>query len=711
VQETSILEPEAAVYLLHRRPGCLLLYVSPQQWGRYAPLLQAGAGSGPGDDAAATGTGPAAASGVGASTAAVAAPQQAPLTLQQLWALFCGRIPNFPARYGVYKRFRDGGWVVREGSIFGADFVLYAKGPGWDHAPHCITVTPLRLAVEAGDGAAAAPAEGEAKGSDNAAAGGGVDAAAVIGCAAGAGAGRGGAVGPAAAAAPLPALSAPSSGATAHTPSPSHPPAPRIRAPARPALGNWVEVHAVGRVIGNVRKHNVAAYVTLPVPRGAAEAAEAAGRALEEDEAEAAKRAEEGEVGLAQARSCPAAEGSSTGCSSGGGGPFYPAPIAALLATPDCADALQVQTLLLSRWHITADMTRKASAMMARAALAVTRAQAADEGLHIDLGLLEGQRSSLEAAHAANAAAKADARERRAAKAAAAGAAAGDAAAETGEGAGSAAAGEGSAAAAPGSAQAHTLAQQQHQVVNKSLVKAQVRALLAKQHTAAAPAPAGGSGSAGAGSSDGAAGGAAAGKKGGKGGHGPQFAHPSVHPILLFPSYDEGRPGAANAAATAVLAYEQQLLRSCPQWNPGDAANELYRNPYGRGLGGGFGSEASSLSAGGAAGVGGAADAGRQAAACASSLTALPPDADATLLRLHAEACRAIDAAAARPASAAHQALLEAARRQLVRTGSDSLAGSAAGSATAGAGSAAVPEVRSRGWYVHSREWTKLRAS
>jgi len=463
----------------------------------------------------------------------------------------------------------------------------------------------------------------------------------------------------------------------------------------------------------------VAAYVTLPVPRGAAEAAEAA-----EDEAAGRAEAEEtegkeGEAGVAEARSSAAGASASAGAvategsAEGSGGPFYPAPIAALLATPDCADALQVQTLLLSRWHITADMTRKASAMMARAALAVTRAQADDEGLHIDLGLLEGQRSSLEAAQAANAAAKADARQRRAAAAAAgaaAGAGEGAGAAGMGESASSAAAADGSSAAGlPGAAQA----QQQHQVVNKSLVKAQVRALLAKQHTAAAPAPAGGSGSssAGAGSSDGAAGGSAAGKKGGKGGHGPQFVHPSVHPIVLFASYDDGRPDATNAAAAAVLAYEQQLLRSWPQWNPADAANELYRNPYGRGLGGGFGHDASS--AGGAAGVAGAADAGRRAASCAGSLTALPPDADATLLRLHAEATRAIDAAAAQPASAAYQALLEAARRRLV-SGADSLAGPPLGdsaAAAAAAGSAALPEVRSRGWYLHSREWTKLRAS
>jgi hypothetical protein len=367
-----------------------------------------------------------------------------------------------------------------------------------------------------------------------------------------------------------------------------------------------------------------------------------------------------------------------------------------------------VQTLLLSRWHITADMTRKASAMMARAALAVTRAQADDEGLHIDLGLLEGQRSSVEAAQAANAAAKADARQRRAAQAAAAAAAAGVGAgaraAETGELSGPAAADGSSAAGPSGSGQT-----QQHQAMNKSLVKAQVRALLARQHTAAAPAPAGDSGSASAGSRDGAAGGPAAGKKGGKGGQGPQFVHPSVHSILLFPSYDDGRPAANNAAAAAVLAYEQQLLQSCPQWNPADAANELYRNPYGRGLGGGFGYDASS--AGGAAGAGGAADASRRAAACASSLTALPPDADATLLRLHANATREIDAVAAQPASAAYQTLLEAARRRLMRAGSDSLASSPAASVAAGAGSAAVSEVRSRGWYLHSREWTKLRAS
>jgi hypothetical protein len=140
----------------------------------------------------------------------------APLSAMQLWRVFCARTPNFPAKFAVYRHFRSSGWVVRDGAAFGADFSLYATGPGQDHSVHTVVVMPLRV-VEA-----ASPSE----------------------------------------AAPLPAALVAADA-----------PPVAVRASPWSACSTWVETHAHGRVIGSVRKHMVLAYVSLPVEPGVAEAA------------------------------------------------------------------------------------------------------------------------------------------------------------------------------------------------------------------------------------------------------------------------------------------------------------------------------------------------------------------------------------------------------------------------------------------------------
>jgi tRNA intron endonuclease, catalytic C-terminal domain len=309
MKETSILEPEAAMYLLlNGPPGCLTIRISPKEREKYKSIININ------DEE----------------------DEDKPLTPQQFWLICCARIGNFPARYYVYQHYRLGGWVVREGSIFGCDFCLYSKGPGWDHAPHCITVTPLRLAV----GGASVGQTGED-------------------------ADKGAAI----------------SSSSSHKEGGER--EMRIRTPPRAILSDWTEVHAVGRVVNNVKKHNVAAYVTLRVPAQSAAAVASAA-----DDNTSAN--------------------------------YYPQAIAQLLSDPTTAIAgMSLQAQLFSRWHMTSDMTKKANAMMARAALAVTRAQeeaeaqaqaqgqgegevgdgegetsAANLVQHIDLGLLEGHRSA-----------------------------------------------------------------------------------------------------------------------------------------------------------------------------------------------------------------------------------------------------------------------------------------------------------------------------
>ena len=47
------------------------------------------------------------------------------------------------ARYVVFRYWREKGYVVKPASKYGADFMIYEKGPGLDHAPYlCIASTP-----------------------------------------------------------------------------------------------------------------------------------------------------------------------------------------------------------------------------------------------------------------------------------------------------------------------------------------------------------------------------------------------------------------------------------------------------------------------------------------------------------------------------------------------------------------------------------------
>jgi len=47
---------------------------------------------------------------------------------------------GFSQAYKVYKHLRDKGLVVTPGIRFGADFAVYERGPGIDHAPFLVSV-------------------------------------------------------------------------------------------------------------------------------------------------------------------------------------------------------------------------------------------------------------------------------------------------------------------------------------------------------------------------------------------------------------------------------------------------------------------------------------------------------------------------------------------------------------------------------------------
>jgi tRNA-splicing endonuclease subunit Sen2 len=74
-------------------------------------------------------------------------------TLTQLWDYFSMKsddtfddyeelAPRFPIRFAVYHYYRYKKWVVRPGLKYGADFVLYKKGPSLDHSKYLVVIMP-----------------------------------------------------------------------------------------------------------------------------------------------------------------------------------------------------------------------------------------------------------------------------------------------------------------------------------------------------------------------------------------------------------------------------------------------------------------------------------------------------------------------------------------------------------------------------------------
>lgn len=52
-------------------------------------------------------------------------------------------LDKFIAYYAAYHHFRSKGWCVRSGVKFAADFVLYRRGPPFQHADFTVTVVPI----------------------------------------------------------------------------------------------------------------------------------------------------------------------------------------------------------------------------------------------------------------------------------------------------------------------------------------------------------------------------------------------------------------------------------------------------------------------------------------------------------------------------------------------------------------------------------------
>jgi len=73
------------------------------------------------------------------------------LTLDEFYELGKKLHHKFEEKYIIYKDLRDKGYVPRPGLKFGADFVVYKKGPGLEHSPFIVHVLPHDSKISAID--------------------------------------------------------------------------------------------------------------------------------------------------------------------------------------------------------------------------------------------------------------------------------------------------------------------------------------------------------------------------------------------------------------------------------------------------------------------------------------------------------------------------------------------------------------------------------
>ena len=57
-----------------------------------------------------------------------------------LFLFFVLVVADFAHQYAVYHHFRAKGYVVKEGTKFGGDFLLYKEGPPFYHALYCVRI-------------------------------------------------------------------------------------------------------------------------------------------------------------------------------------------------------------------------------------------------------------------------------------------------------------------------------------------------------------------------------------------------------------------------------------------------------------------------------------------------------------------------------------------------------------------------------------------
>ena len=70
--------------------------------------------------------------------------QGRPIARSKIVEILQSNYENFLYSYCFYKDLRDRNYVVRPGMKFGADFILYEKGPGKDHSKYVVHINKTK---------------------------------------------------------------------------------------------------------------------------------------------------------------------------------------------------------------------------------------------------------------------------------------------------------------------------------------------------------------------------------------------------------------------------------------------------------------------------------------------------------------------------------------------------------------------------------------
>ena len=62
------------------------------------------------------------------------------MSIPEQWSYSSAKSSWFPIHYAVYHHFRTKGWVPKDGIRYGADFLLYRKGPPYFHASYIVVI-------------------------------------------------------------------------------------------------------------------------------------------------------------------------------------------------------------------------------------------------------------------------------------------------------------------------------------------------------------------------------------------------------------------------------------------------------------------------------------------------------------------------------------------------------------------------------------------
>jgi len=64
------------------------------------------------------------------------------LTTEEFYDIACEIHKKFEEKFIIYQDLREKGYIPRPGLKFGADFVVYKKGPGLEHSPFIVHTLP-----------------------------------------------------------------------------------------------------------------------------------------------------------------------------------------------------------------------------------------------------------------------------------------------------------------------------------------------------------------------------------------------------------------------------------------------------------------------------------------------------------------------------------------------------------------------------------------